>query len=284
MNRLPYTNVDFFDILDSEDKAYWFGFVCADGCMNDTNRTVVVNLSSKDTSHLLKLAKVFNKRVYTYRYYNRFHKKYYNSSILVLANHRIWDALILKGVYPRKTYCDMDCVLRRVPSHLLNHFVRGYFDGDGSVNDTDIKDGKNYCFSLSGPEKFLRQLRGVLIEVLGLSETELESHENMGVIRWSGREQIKLIGEWMYSEASVFMERKKSKYEKMCSEKTRRGYSGYRGVSWHRNNLKWLTSISNGKKRINLGYYHDVIDAAKAYDDAVIRLHKPLYKLNFARG
>ena len=60
-----------------------------------------------------------------------------------------------------------------------------------------------------------------------------------------------------------------------------RGVSSYRGVVWHKNNSKWLASISYNQKRINLGYYLEEQEAALAYDRAVFKFGKPLCKLNF---
>jgi len=60
-----------------------------------------------------------------------------------------------------------------------------------------------------------------------------------------------------------------------------RGTSKYRGVAWHKNNQKWLASISHNKKRLNLGYYANEEDAAKAYDKAIVKYNKSTIKLNF---
>ena len=46
--------------------------------------------------------------------------------------------------------------------------------------------------------------------------------------------------------------------------------SGYRGVSWHKSSNKWTSKINIDNKRINLGYFTDKIEAAKAYDKYVI--------------
>ena len=45
--------------------------------------------------------------------------------------------------------------------------------------------------------------------------------------------------------------------------------SGYRGVSWNKSYQKWEVSISIYKTTIKIGYYLDVLQAAKAYDTYV---------------
>lgn len=47
--------------------------------------------------------------------------------------------------------------------------------------------------------------------------------------------------------------------------------SGYRGVSWYKNNNKWKASISVNNKVKHLGYFENKIDAAKSYNSFVIQ-------------
>ena len=51
-------NEAFFEIIDSEEKAYWLGFIAADGCVY--RRTLSINLNIKDKAHLEKLIAILN--------------------------------------------------------------------------------------------------------------------------------------------------------------------------------------------------------------------------------
>lgn len=46
--------------------------------------------------------------------------------------------------------------------------------------------------------------------------------------------------------------------------------SGYRGVSWNSASSKWEVSIAINKQTVKIGYYTDILEAAKAYDSYVI--------------
>ena len=46
--------------------------------------------------------------------------------------------------------------------------------------------------------------------------------------------------------------------------------SGYKGVNWYKNTNRWLARITVNGKRICLGYFKNILDAAKAYDQYVI--------------
>ena len=60
-----------------------------------------------------------------------------------------------------------------------------------------------------------------------------------------------------------------------------RGRSKYKGVSWHKHGKKWQVSIQIGKKRKHLGYFHNEIEAAKAYDTAARLYFGEFARLNF---
>lgn len=58
-------------------------------------------------------------------------------------------------------------------------------------------------------------------------------------------------------------------------------FSGYKGVSWHGSAEMWAAAIQKHGQRMNLGYFVNPRDAAKAYDTAAKILHGSKAKLNF---
>jgi len=57
--------------------------------------------------------------------------------------------------------------------------------------------------------------------------------------------------------------------------------SGYRGVYWYKAYQKWHVMISTNYEVRSLGYYDDLIEAAKAYDKQAKREHGEFAVLNF---
>jgi hypothetical protein len=57
--------------------------------------------------------------------------------------------------------------------------------------------------------------------------------------------------------------------------------SKYRGVWYNKQTKKWRASIMYNCKKKQLGYFHNEIDAAKAYDQAAKKYHGEFAKLNF---
>ncbi len=118
-----------FETIDSEHKAYWLGFLYADGCVyiSPPHYELVVGLSSIDVGHLEKF-KIFlksNKKLY----------KFNNGTgdCLRIQSKKICEDLINKGCIERKSLVLEFPNDNIVPNYLINHFIRGFFDGDGSI-------------------------------------------------------------------------------------------------------------------------------------------------------
>ena len=73
-----------FDTIDSEEKAYWLGFIYADGWISDANNCFTLTLQQRDVEHLLKFNEfIANKNSICYRKY----KRYENVSVNLCDDH-----------------------------------------------------------------------------------------------------------------------------------------------------------------------------------------------------
>lgn len=141
-----FYNVYFFDDYNPR-SCYWAGFIAADGYIRSNRNTVAVHLSTVDLVHLQKLAYVTG----------FLGEPKVNGKYCVLSFNGGFYIEPLKknfSIYPRKTY---DISLpKQVPEHLMPHFLRGYFDADGSVFRKGKYAGINYS---SGSKTMLNDLR-----------------------------------------------------------------------------------------------------------------------------
>ncbi len=60
-SRKYSVNDDYFSIIDTEEKAYWLGFIFADGYISNKNgKRVGITLKSSDRDHIIKFAKAIS--------------------------------------------------------------------------------------------------------------------------------------------------------------------------------------------------------------------------------
>jgi hypothetical protein len=120
-------NENFFENIDSEEKAYWLGFISADGCINRNRHGnyiyLSVALNNKDHHHLELLGKSLG--------YGGPVKDYDDYSKLVVSSRQITDSLKSLGVTERKSLIIKPW---RGPADLMSHYWRGVFDGDGILS------------------------------------------------------------------------------------------------------------------------------------------------------
>ena len=198
---------NFFDIIDSEEKAYWLGFIYADGYV--TNSVFGVKLSDKDSDHLLKLKMALHSEHKIGHYVgNTGYNNNTNYCSLTINNEHLVNSLIDNGVVYNKSKVLRFPNSEIVPDELVHHFIRGYFDGDGSVYFT-----RYICISFEGTESFLLPLLNILSEISGTKAKLYNSKNGHKSLKIGGSIQVKTIYDYMYKDATVFLGRKKVRFD-----------------------------------------------------------------------
>lgn len=197
-------NQSFFETIDTEEKAYWLGFLYADGYNNEKTGSIELTLQALDLTHVELFKKAINSE-------HRISKKTINDRYicyrLSFCSRIMSDYLASHGcVQAKSLILEFPKIL---PDELINHFVRGYFDGDGSVSVNP--NTKSYNFHILGTENFLEKTR----EYMGLSDTKLDKKGECYDLRYSGRQNLLKIKEYLYKDATIYLERKKQKFD-MC--------------------------------------------------------------------
>lgn len=211
-------NENYFDIIDTQNKAYILGFLFADGSNCRDKSTVTISLQEEDKYILeamrneiksekeLEFLDYSNKHDFGYSYKNQYR--------LLLYSSHICDSLIKLGMIPNKS---LQLDFPKIPKNLYSHFIRGYFDGDGSYVPHITNNGKfQPILSFTSTEKFCRQLQTILLKNLNVSGGgiyDASCHNGITkVLQFSGRNQIESILNWIYKDANLFLTRKYEKY------------------------------------------------------------------------
>lgn len=201
-----------FDVIDTEEKAYWLGFMGADGYICSRYNGVGLSLASKDVEHVKKYAKFLGCES-NVKFHNNDKTGAYSCNV---ANAHLKSTLIKYGFTPNKSF-DFKFPDESIfkTKDLIRHFIRGYFDGDGSITicrDYRIKTDDYRCtkqISILGTKEFLTKLVTYLDLNLNVRK---ESNTNCFVIATTCHKANKVL-DYMYKDATVYLERKYKLYK-----------------------------------------------------------------------
>ena len=125
-NALYALDDHIFDCIDSEEKAYLLGYIVTDGHVSKNN-TLMFCAIDYDVD-LLENAKRILKSTH------KICAKSDKYRILNIHSDYLCNKLREYGLNNRKSYgFDFQKILSCIPDDLKRHFIRGMFDGDGSI-------------------------------------------------------------------------------------------------------------------------------------------------------
>ena len=143
----------FFE-LDKEETQYWIGYICADGNIqyDFDNRNYTVSLYSKEMEPLLKFQKYFGKDIV------KIHITKTTGMIKAYINSKKLCEYFIEtlNITPRKSK-DLNPNIE-----FTNHFIRGYFDGDGCIVNSNYKRIRHEANITSGCKSFLEKIKTIL--------------------------------------------------------------------------------------------------------------------------
>ena len=200
-------NVDIFEKIDTPEKAYWFGLLSADGNVANNNNKIEVTL--KEEHHLQKLKEFINTRTDVKPKdvnINGKIKRYYRLSF---ANKKIHDDLIKNGCIPKKSLTLKFPTEKQVPRHLINHYMRGYFDGDGCIHKYDYE--CSLVISIIGTYDFLEEFK----KIYDMPNNKYISCGKAYEYKTAAKECVYRFLDLIYEDATIYLERKYAIY-KQC--------------------------------------------------------------------
>lgn len=191
-----------FKKIDTEEKAYWLGFLYADGYVN-SEKGIELTLKKDDLSHIEKFKnfmKCDNKISF------REKQQAYRISIY---SKELSNDLTKLGCFQNKSLDLKFPTKKQVPKKLIHHFMRGYFDGDGSIcfGQGQLR------FSVIGTEKFLLEYEKIILKVLNRKNSNKWNTEGKAFnIRFGGNVQVSKIYNFLYKDATIYLDRKHDKF------------------------------------------------------------------------
>lgn len=195
-NKQGYPRNEFyFNKIDTPEKAYWLGFLYADGCTHNGSSEVSIQLTDKE--HIEKFKQAIGAinhkivEIHDTRWENA--KTLYMFSI---KDKQLHADLCKWGCVPNKTF--LINKIPNIPRDYVSHFLRGYFDGDGSLHY--LKSTNNFRISFTcGSVEFLEDIQKELGTSLSIRN---EKGTNSNYLQISGRHQVERILNYLYKDST----------------------------------------------------------------------------------
>jgi intein-encoded DNA endonuclease-like protein len=203
----------YFDEIKTEKQAYILGFLCADGCVSKKEHSQLT-LVSKDFDIVEKIKSSLQSASPIIKTENK-DGIYYH---IAFYSKQICRQLTELGCVPQKSQF-LKWQIEKIPIDLIQHFIRGYFDGDGHFSFWKYK-GKylKAHFNITSTLLFCKGLSEYIKNKFGfvfyMSQRHKQSTSNNRTIELSGNKQILKIMLWLYENATIYLFRKRSVFEK----------------------------------------------------------------------
>ena len=214
--RKYFHDFDFFENIDTEEKAYWLGFMFADGyIVNHENRYGEDSFGLTLAEDSLDSIEKFKKSLHATNpiLYDNSKSIGQPQAKIVLTSQKTVNDLIDKGCVKQKSLILQPP--KKVPEKLLSHFIRGFFDGDGSLMKYNYNNYPSYQIGFTTTYEMAIWLR----EIFGKGDIRKEKRRDF---TWyysiGGNRQVLDICRYMYDEATIWMDRKYARYQELLAK------------------------------------------------------------------
>lgn len=241
--------------VQNEIEAYLLGLLYADGCIEgkryEKYYTLGITLSEKDKIFLQKILNIFNTELN--KNYDLKYSANTKSYKITICNVQLINNLINLGIIPQKTYSNNDFVFTNVPDNLKRHFIRGYFDGDGTIG---IYKNKAQIGFVSLNQKLLNSILNYIHSQI-INKGTIRTDTKYYRLYISGNPSCKCFLNYLYNESTIYLERKYLIYKEIKLQP----YRKYQNIYLQKENM-YVVRIRNEY----IGVRHTIKEAVELYN------------------
>lgn len=206
-------NENYFEKIDTEEKAYWLGFIYADG--NVYKNTVCLKLGKKDKYHLTKFKNNLNA---TYKIESKNEGQAYR---ILLSSKKLCYDLKKHGVVPNK---HDKLIFPNISDNLIRHFIRGFFDGDGWIC---FSKNKFYLSFSSCSSEIILSIRKIIKNNFKkdgsffVRKYNQFNWKDVFQLSYAAKEDVHKVLNYMYHDVNIYLDRKYNLfklYKKECNK------------------------------------------------------------------
>ena len=203
-------NEEYFDIIDSPNKAYILGLLYADGCNYPPLNHVKLELQEADKEILDKINKEINSsKPLFFNPLNDKNINWQNTYRIDITNKHISERLNELGLVQNKSLILMPPIW--LDNELIPHFIRGYMDGDGCISEQFIE--------IAATKDMCLYMQKYCVDTLNINATIRNTYNkpesNTKLLFINGKRQMKIFLDNIYQDAEMYIQRKYDKYLKL---------------------------------------------------------------------
>ncbi len=201
----------FFNKIDSKEKAYWLGFLYADGNISAKENRITLNLQAQDEDALIKFRNALKAKNQLIDSQKIMNNKIHYMKMFAIKDKQLKTDLIALGCVPKKSLI-LEFPKDKIEQKYYLSFIRGYFDGDGSIHYTTNKktNYKNYRISFLGTKNLINEIKSILkVDYLAT-----QKNNNYYVLQINGNKQLNNILSEIYKDSTpeIRLNRKYNKF------------------------------------------------------------------------
>lgn len=184
------SNEDYFELINTPNKAYLLGFITADGAITGKcNSSCSIEIHEKDVELILFAQKEISPEA---TITNCYYKEKRNKKIS-FNSKKLCQDLEKYGIVPNKSKIIKRVPIELIPQNLLCYYFRGLIDGDGCIH----KDGKISIYS--GSEEYIKHVQEILCQEADVTKLKIY-HGTTYFVSWGSKtDKIKLFN-YLYKD------------------------------------------------------------------------------------
>lgn len=208
-------NENYFDDIDTPNKAYILGLLWSDGCNYPPQHRVKLELQERDKNILDKInLEICSNKPLAFNNLNDKNPNWQNTYRLDITNKHISDRLVELGMVQNKSLTIQ--FPEWLDTSLYAPFLRGVCDGDGH-----IEWGKTKFITIASTSQFCQYVKDFCKQYLNIECSIYNTYNkesNTKLLYICNKEQIKRFLDFIYQDADLYIERKYNIYQNICLE------------------------------------------------------------------
>lgn len=198
------------NVIDTQNKAYVLGLLIADGSIS-CKGCIKIEVKDKELCNYVK--QVFKSEapvIKRTRVRSQFKNPNQTSYVFCVVSVEFVKPASQWGLIPAKTHSETLCI-PNIPNNLKPHFLRGYFDGDGSI--FDYKYGQMVGFT--GNKSMMYSVKEYLNSLGIACKPNVKQDGSTGSWKFyfGAKKDVKAFNELIYKDSSMYLQRKKDKFK-----------------------------------------------------------------------